>query len=95
MDRDIYSEVTRTAMIALVSARTSVSDSAELDVAEYFGDGRADGGLSNFVHRTAASLGLRGWVLNDAEGVLELGHVAEHGERAERHSRGKPPPTVE
>lgn len=29
-------------------------DSAEIDVAEYFGDGRADGGLSNFVHDTAA-----------------------------------------
>ncbi len=30
------------------------ADSAEIDVAEYFGDGRADGGLSNFVHRTDA-----------------------------------------
>ena len=28
-------------------------NSAEIDVAEYFGDGRADGGISNFVHRTA------------------------------------------
>lgn len=28
--------------------------SAEIDVAEYFGDGRDDGGLSNFVHLTAA-----------------------------------------
>ena len=27
---------------------------AEIDVAEYFGDGRADGGLSNYVHHTAA-----------------------------------------
>jgi beta-glucanase (GH16 family) len=28
--------------------------SAEIDVAEYFGDNRSDGGISSFVHRTAA-----------------------------------------
>jgi hypothetical protein len=28
--------------------------SAEIDVAEYFGEGRPDGGISNYVHRTAA-----------------------------------------
>ena len=28
--------------------------SAEVDVAEYFGDGRADGGITSFVHRTAS-----------------------------------------
>ena len=28
--------------------------SAEIDVAEYFGDGRSDGGISSFVHKTAA-----------------------------------------
>lgn len=30
------------------------ADSAEIDVAEYFGNGRDDGGLSNFVHLTSA-----------------------------------------
>jgi beta-glucanase (GH16 family) len=28
---------------------------AEIDVAEYFGDGRSDGGISSFIHRTSAS----------------------------------------
>ncbi|MGN6250591.1 MAG: glycoside hydrolase family 16 protein [Marmoricola sp.] len=32
--------------------QTSQPNGAEIDVAEYFGDGRSDGGISNFVHRS-------------------------------------------
>ena len=30
-------------------------DAAEIDIAEYFGDGHADGGTTNFIHRTNAN----------------------------------------
>ncbi|MGN6250592.1 MAG: glycoside hydrolase family 16 protein [Marmoricola sp.] len=34
--------------------QSAETNGAEIDVAEYFGDGRSDGGISNFVHRTRA-----------------------------------------
>jgi hypothetical protein len=37
------------------AAGADMDNGVEIDVAEYFGDGRTDGGLSNFVHATTGS----------------------------------------
>jgi hypothetical protein len=49
---------------------------AEIDVAEYFGSGRPDGGLSNFVHHTDADD-----KLTSAGGIRKgIGRILEEGE---------------
>lgn len=50
-------------------------------------------GFRPFVHRTAAGLGLRGWVVNDGEGVLvrAAGDAAHIAELAEALVRDAPP----
>jgi hypothetical protein len=59
----------------LQSLPESSETGAEIDVAEYFGDGRADGGLSNFVHHTSADgkLTSAGGIRPGSKGVLGPG----------------------
>lgn len=57
------------------------SDGAEIDVAEYFGDGRADGGLAHFVHAdaTGTTASSSGGVVRSSKSVLGSGRTPSNG----------------
>lgn len=52
------------------------ANGAEIDTAEYFGDGRSDGGLSSFVHTAAKS---SGGVLRSVKTILGAGQTPSNG----------------
>lgn len=57
------------------------SSSAEIDIAEYFGDRRPDGGIANFVHKTSASGALTsvGGVHRRVRRILGRRHTPSNG----------------
>jgi hypothetical protein len=57
------------------------ANGAEIDVAEYFGDGRPDGGLSSFVHAaaTGSTATSSGGILASAKTILGKGSTPSNG----------------
>ena len=57
------------------------SNGKEIDVAEYFGDGRSDGGLSNFVHSnaTGTTADTAGGIQRSATSILGRGNTPSNG----------------
>lgn len=57
-----------------------VASGAEIDVAEYFGDGRSDGGLSSYIHYTDANFKLHSTGgSRNIRGILRTGETPSNG----------------
>ncbi|WP_027860463.1 glycoside hydrolase family 16 protein [Marmoricola sp. URHB0036] len=62
------------------AAGADAANGVEIDVAEYFGDGRTDGGLSNFVHATTgSSTATSGGIQTTAKSALGAGRTPSNG----------------
>jgi hypothetical protein len=62
------------------AAGADAANGVEIDVAEYFGDGRTDGGLSHFVHATTgSSTATSGGIQTTAKSALGPGRTPSNG----------------